>query len=150
MYNFLGFDHTCGGEAVPKPFGDGAGLAVARTTENTSSKAGAGGGVSVNVLNDKRAELTLSLARENPFNERLYAAVREQNKSETLYVFTYYVHRKTDGQEMVGCDRVWIKSEPDQEFAAESGNLDWVLETDSCRQYETGTTLPAAQALPTS
>lgn len=148
-YDYSFKDHTTTfGDHVVEGYGDGDGIAVARATASTSDTAGADGTVTVSLMNDERADLTVLLSRGSKTNKLLYEILKDQKKTKRVRPFSFLHRRNRDGEEILAADVMWIQQEPDQTFGAEAGSLTWVLRTDKLRQYEPGTDALEAQPVP--
>lgn len=102
-------------------------ISIERTTEAASSSVGAGGEVTVEVINDDRKQVTLTLQRTSKDNALLTALFRAQRLANQV-LFSPLTVKDGLGNDLHTAPEAWIMDEPDADYGAESGTREWVFE----------------------
>lgn len=101
-------------------------IAIARTTPATSDSVGAGGEVTVEIINDNRKQITLTLQRTSKDNALLTVLFQAQRLADQV-LFSPLTVKDGLGNDLHTAPEAWIMNEPDADYGAESGTREWLF-----------------------
>ena len=103
-------------------FGEGTFVTIARIDKETyKTKVGAHGEVARVKNNNKATKITFMLKQTSPSNVTL-----DLLKNNPV-AFPVLVKNNSTGKMMAVADSAWISEEPDEEFADDESNIEWVI-----------------------
>ena len=117
-------------------YADGTFLTITPRAERWTSISGADGEVSRAKSNDKRYEVTLTLAHTSPSNDIL-SNFFYLDESLDSGVFSLTI-TDLNGTSILQTKNAWIRQLPDQEFSKENTERAWVIDTDKATRETVG------------
>lgn len=134
-YDFKQVAVIIGGRIITG-FADGDAVQVERNEDAWSLQVGAEGEATRSKSNNRSGKITLSLQQASESNAILsgFAKADELSNSGLVPVLV----KDNSGNSLYGAEQAWIVKSPAAALGMESGNREWVIETDNLQVFEGG------------
>jgi len=117
------------GRALDSGFAEGEFIAIKRTTQRWSSKAGTDGQVTRYKSNDRRCTITVKLMHTSLTNDYLQGVFNADTGAPNgSGVGVFQVRDNNSGVLLCHAERCWLAKEPDMGRGAEASEYEWTFE----------------------
>lgn len=129
-YSFLDVSATLTGPGGSIELGNGAevaeeGISIEATNDKNTMTEGADGSVMHNLRASTSGTITVRLLKTSPANKKLQTMFNYQSQSSSRWGRNVIIIRDTARGDMITCEKVSFKRDPNKTYAVEGGVIEW-------------------------
>jgi len=124
------------GGQIMEGFAEGTFINITRNADSFSLVIGADGSGTRTKSNDRSGKIAITLQQTSPSNDVLqgFLTADELNNGGQFTA----LHKDNSGRTVNAAETAWVMKPPDQGFAKEAENREWVIETDNLEVFVGG------------